>query len=149
MHEGKEGTTADILLVEDNQGEVRLVVETFKEGKIEHEMHVAHDGEEAINFLLKNGKYKDAPRPDVIILDINLPKKSGFEVLKVVRNTQGIQDVPVVILTASGSEQDVIRSKELDVNKYIVKPIDYDRFIVAIQAIESFMLTIIKQKKGE
>src|SRR5438094_3876380 len=144
MNEETYGVPIDILLVEDNPGDVRLTVEALKEGKVLNTLSVARDGVEALAFLRKAGKHGDAPRPDLILLDLNLPKKDGREVLAEIKADESLKRIPVVVLTTSQAEQDIIRSYSLYANCYITKPVDLDQFITVLQSIEDFWLTIVK-----
>lgn len=131
----------NILLIEDNPGDVRLTQEAFKEGRIEINMEVAMDGVEAIKFLRKESSYKDKFTPDLILLDLNLPKKDGREVLREIKSDDFLKRIPVVILTTSNAEVDIVKSYNLHVNCYINKPVDFDKFFDIIQKIEDFWLT--------
>lgn len=133
----------EILLVEDNPGDVRLTKEALREGKVYSNLHWAKDGVEALEFLRREGKYADAPRPDIILLDLNLPKKDGREVLESIKNDERFKQIPVVILTTSEAEEDVLRSYQLHANCYITKPVDLDKFIVVVQSIDRFWLTVV------
>ncbi|MFT4759931.1 MAG: chemotaxis family two-component system response regulator Rcp1 [Paraglaciecola sp.] len=132
----------NILLIEDNPGDVRLTQEAFKEGKIDIKMEVVMDGVEAIKFLRKEDSYVDKFTPDLILLDLNLPKRDGREVLKEIKADNFLKRIPVVILTTSNAEQDILKSYNLHVNCYINKPVDFDKFFDIIQKIEDFWLTI-------
>jgi CheY-like chemotaxis protein len=134
----------DILLVEDNPGDVRLTREALKEGKVLNNLYVAQDGVEAIAFLKREGKYAGAIRPDIILLDLNLPKKDGHEVLADVKSDPDLRRIPVVILTTSKAEEDVLQSYNLHANCFITKPVDLDQFINVVQAVEDFWFTIVK-----
>lgn len=134
----------EILLVEDNPGDVRLTMEVFKEAKIHNNLHVAVDGIEAMTFLRRGGKYSKASRPDLILLDLNLPKKDGREVLAEIKNDPLLRSIPVVVLTTSKAEEDILKSYDLHVNCYITKPVDLDQFIEVVKGIEDFWLTIVK-----
>jgi len=134
----------EILLVEDNPGDIRLTKEAFKIGKINNNMHVTMDGEEAMDFLNRRGSHTDAPRPDIILLDLNLPKKDGREVLKEIKSDENLKSIPVVILTTSSSEEDILRTYDLHANCYITKPVDLDKFLAIVQMIEDFWLTVVK-----
>lgn len=134
----------EILLVEDNPGDVRLTKEAFKIGKIQNNMHVVYDGEEAMDFLYRRGSHADAPRPDIILLDLNLPKKDGREVLKEIKSDDSLKSIPVVVLTTSSAEEDIIRTYDLHANCYITKPVDLDKFLAIVQMIEDFWLTVVK-----
>lgn len=134
----------EILLVEDNPGDVRLTQEALKESKILNNLYVARDGLEAMAFLHKDGKYAEAVRPDVILLDINLPRMNGLEVLAAIKADETLKRIPVVILTTSESEQDILNSYNLHANCYIAKPVHLEQFIKVVQSIEDFWLTIVK-----
>ena len=136
----KKSRPVNILLIEDNPGDVRLAQEAFKEGNINVNLDVVMDGMEAINFLRKSGKYEDSLTPDLVLLDLNLPKKDGREVLSDIKADPSLRSIPVVILTTSNSEQDILNSYNLHVNCYINKPVDFDRFFDIIQKIEDFWL---------
>ena len=134
----------EILLVEDNPGDVRLIKEVFKDAKIFNSMHVAYDGEAAMDILRKEGQYSDAANPDLILLDLNLPKKDGREVLKEIKNDENLKCIPVVILTTSNAEEDLIETYKMNANCYITKPVDLDQFINVVKSIENFWLSIVK-----
>jgi len=131
----------NILLIEDNPGDVRLTQEAFKEGRLTTKMEVAMDGVEAIKHLRKQTPYEEVPTPDLILLDLNLPKKDGREVLEEIKADPDLRRIPVVILTTSNAEQDIMKSYNLHVNCYINKPVDFDKFFDIIQKIEDFWLT--------
>lgn len=135
---------AKILLVEDNPGDVRLTMEALKEGKILNEISVAEDGVEAIAYLRRTGKYLQAPRPDLILLDLNLPKKDGREVLEEIKGDADLKKIPVVVLTTSAAERDILHAYDLHANCYITKPVVLEQFIRVVQSIEDFWLTIVK-----
>jgi two-component system, chemotaxis family, response regulator Rcp1 len=140
----KEGCRPiEILMVEDNPGDVRLTVEALKEGKVRNNFHTVEDGVEAMAFLRRQGAYTDAPRPDLVLLDLNLPKKNGREVLAEIKEDPELRRIPVVILTASEAEQDVVKSYNLHANCYITKPVDLDQFLEVVQSIENFWLTVV------
>ncbi|MDY6958899.1 MAG: response regulator [Halobacteriota archaeon] len=134
----------EILLVEDNPGDVRLTQEAFKEGKLKNNLYVAKDGVEAIEFLRHQGEYSDSPRPDLILLDLNMPRKSGKEVLEEVKADEELRRIPVVILTTSKAEEDIFRSYDLHANCFITKPVDMDQFIDVVKFIESFWFTVVR-----
>ena len=134
----------EILLVEDSPGDVRLTIEALKEGKILNNLSLAKDGVEALAFLRKEGKYTDATRPDLILLDLNLPKKNGQEVLAEIKNDITLKSIPVVILTISKMEEDILKTYENHANCYIVKPVDLDQFLGVVKSIEDFWLSIVK-----
>ena len=134
----------EILLVEDNPGDIRLTVEALKEAKVRNNLAVAKDGMEAMAFLHREGKYADAPRPDLILLDLNLPKKDGHEVLAEIKAEEDLRFIPVVVLTSSEAEQDILKVYGLSANCYITKPVDLGQFITVIKSIEDFWLQIVK-----
>lgn len=138
------GRPVEILLVEDNPGDVRLTREAFREGKIRNNLYVTVDGAEGLAFLRREGKYADAARPDIILLDLNLPKKNGIEVLAEIKSNDDLKRIPVVVLTTSVAEQDIFRSYDYHANCYIVKPVDLEQFLRVIQTIEDFWVTIVK-----
>lgn len=134
----------DILLVEDNPGDVRLTREALSEGKFWHNLYVVEDGEAAMAFVHQEGKYADAPRPDLILLDLNLPRLDGREVLVLLKSDENLKRIPVVILTTSQAEEDILRAYNLSANCYITKPVDFDQFIKVVRAVEEFWLTVVK-----
>jgi len=138
----------EILLVEDNPGDARLTQEAFKDGKVKNNLQVVSDGEEALNYLFNRGNYKDALRPDLIILDLNLPKKNGQEVLSEIKEDDNLKTIPVIILTTSKSEEDILRSYKLHANCYLTKPIDLKNFFDVVKSIEGFWLTLVKLPKS-
>lgn len=138
------GRAAEFLLVEDNPGDVRLTCEALTESKVKNNLSIVGDGLEAMAFLRREGKYADAPRPDVILLDLNLPKKNGLEVLEEIKADPSLKRIPVVIVTSSEAEQDVLKTYDLHVNCYVNKPVDLEQFIKVVQSIETFWLTIVK-----
>lgn len=135
---------ADILLVEDNPGDVRLTREAFEESRITNDLHVVTDGVEALEFLRQTGEYKDAPRPDIILLDLNLPRMNGDELLETI-GAEGpdLSRIPVIILTSSKAEEDIVRSYDLNANAYMTKPIDPATFIETIQTFKEFWLEVV------
>ena len=135
-------TPVEILLVEDNPGDERLTREVLKEGKVYSNLHWVRDGVEALEFLRQRGKHAAAPRPDIILLDLNLPKKDGREVLEEIKTDESLRRIPVVVLTTSKTEEDVIRSYNLHANCYVTKPVDLDKFIVVVKSIDVFWLTV-------
>ena len=137
-----------ILLVEDNPGDVRLTQEVFKEAKMGNRLLVVYDGEEALSFLKKTGKYANAPRPDLVLLDLNLPKRNGLEVLAEIKADENLRRIPVVMLTMSKNEQDILKSYDLHANCFITKPVDLDQFLSVVRAIEDFWLTVVKLPKS-
>ncbi len=134
-------STITILLIEDNPGDVRLTQEAFKEGRKNVNLDVVMDGVEAINYLYKKGEYQDKKSPDLILLDLNLPKMDGREVLEKVKNDDNLRRIPIIVLTTSDADQDILKSYNLHVNCYLNKPVDFDKFFDIIQKIEDFWLT--------
>ena len=149
MKSEKTGRPIEILLVEDNPGDARLVKEALKDGKVLNELHVVSDGVEALDFLRRRGRYADAVRPDLILLDLNLPKKSGHEVLAEIKDDPDLKRIPVVVLTVSKAEEDIMITYNLHGNCFITKPIDFDQFVNVVKAIEDFWLTIVKLPPDE
>lgn len=138
------GQPIEILMVEDNPSDVRLTKEAFKDAKVRNRMHVAVDGEDAMGFLRRAGRHSEAPRPDLILLDLNLPKKNGREVLAEIKADSDLKRIPVVILTTSDDEKDIMAAYDLHVNAYVRKPVDLDQFIKIVEAVEDFWLTVVK-----
>jgi CheY-like chemotaxis protein len=136
--------TIDILLVEDNPGDVDLVKEAMSEGKLCNTLHVAGDGLQAMKFLRRQADFSGAPSPDLILLDLNLPKKSGREVLREIKNDPDLQTIPVVILTSSKDKEDICRSYALHANCYVAKPVSLDQFLKVVNSIENFWLNVAK-----
>jgi CheY-like chemotaxis protein len=134
----------EILLVEDNPGDIRLTQEALRDGKIRNEISVVPDGVEALAYLRKEGPYEKSIRPDLIFLDLNLPKKSGLEVLREIKADENLRRIPVVVLTTSRAEIDVAKSYDLHANAYVVKPVDLDQFVAVIKMIEDFWLEIVR-----
>ena len=134
----------EILLVEDNEGDARLAREAMLESKMRNTLHHVSDGEEAMEFLRRVGKYADAPRPSLILLDLNLPKKDGREVLAEIKSDDELKHIPVVVLTQSSAEEDVLASYDLHANCYITKPVDFAQFIRVVRDIEDFWLSVVK-----
>ena len=145
----RAGAPVEILLVEDNPADVRLTQEALKEGKVYNNLHWAKDGVEALEFLHRQGRYADAPRPDIILLDLNLPKKDGREVLSEIKRDEELKRIPVVILTTSKAEEDVLKSYNLHANCYVTKPVDLDQFIVVVKSIDMFWLTVVTLPNGK
>jgi len=143
-----EGKPIDILMVEDSEGDARLAREAMRDSKIKNTLHHVRDGDEAMAFLRHTGRFADAPRPDLVLLDLNLPRKSGQEVLEEIKTDPDLKRIPVVILTVSSEEADILRSYNLHANCYIIKPTDLTQFMTVIKSIEDFWLTIVKLPKG-
>ena len=133
----------EILMVEDNPGDVRLTREALKDHKVWNELHVVEDGVAALDFLYQRPPYQQAPRPDLMLLDLNLPRKDGREVLTAVKSDDRLKTIPVVILTTSQAEEDVVRAYKLNANCYVTKPVDFEQFTRIVQAIEHFWLTVV------
>ena len=133
-----------ILLVEDNPGDVRLTVEALHGAKVANELHVVGDGEEAIDFLRQRGRHEDAPRPDIVLLDLNLPRLDGRDVLADIKADDDLATIPIIVLTSSSAEEDISRSYELHANCYISKPVDFTQFIDAVRSLESFWFKIVR-----
>ncbi len=143
MHNRTEDSPpVEILLVEDNVGDFRLTQEALREGKVYNNLHWVKDGLDALDFLRRRGTHALAPRPDLILLDLNLPKKDGREVLAEIKADHELQTIPVVVLTTSQAEEDILRSYHLHANCYVTKPVDLDKFIHVVQSIDRFWLTI-------
>jgi chemotaxis family two-component system response regulator Rcp1 len=139
----------EILLVEDNPGDVLLTEEALQEGKISNRLHVVGDGAEALEFLRNEGKHRDAPVPDLVLLDLNLPKMSGSEVLATMKEDPRLRRIPVVVLTTSKAEEDVCRSYDLHANCYVTKPVDFDRFATVIRSVEEFWISIVRLPRAD
>ncbi|MGD1001424.1 MAG: response regulator [Candidatus Brocadiia bacterium] len=140
---GQGGRPIEILLVEDSLADVGLTVEAFKDAKIYNRMSVVEDGVEAMAFLRREGRYAGAPRPDLILLDLNLPRKDGRQVLKEIKDEPPLRNIPVVVLTTSKGEEDVLRAYDLHANCYVKKPVDFNRFMDVVKSIETFWLTVV------
>ncbi|WP_241384085.1 response regulator [Rhodococcus sp. CH91] len=138
------GRPIDVLLVEDDPGDELMTREAFEDNKIGNTLHVVRDGEEALDFLYKRGAHKDAPRPDLILLDLNLPKYDGRQVLEHVKSDNDLTDIPVVVLTTSAAEEDILRSYKLHANAYVTKPVDLDQFIRAVRQIDEFFVQVVR-----
>jgi two-component system, chemotaxis family, response regulator Rcp1 len=139
-----ENRPIDILLVEDNPGDVRLTREALKDAKVLNEIHVARDGVEAMQFVHHEGSFKNAPMPDLILLDLNLPRKDGREVLADIKQNPKLCHIPVVVLTTSKADEDIVKTYNLHANAYITKPVDLNRFVEIIHTLEEFWFTIVK-----
>ena len=148
-NQGDSGEPADILLVEDNPGDVRLTQEAFKEGQITNTLHVVTDGVEALDFLYQRGEHADAPRPDIILLDLNLPRKNGDEVLEEINDDPERSRIPVIILTSSEAEEDIIKSYDHCANAYLTKPVGPEEFIDVVRSFKSFWLSVVRLPPNE
>ena len=141
---GTPGTPIQVLLVEDNPGDVRLTQEALRDAKVRNDLHTVPDGVEALAFLRHQGRYATVPTPDVILLDLNLPKMGGQEVLQEIKQDERLQHIPVVILTTSQAEQDIVQSYRLRANAYVTKPVDLEQFLKVVRSIEHFWLEIVR-----
>lgn len=144
MNSTTDSGPIEILLVEDNPGDVRLTIEALKEGRFANRINVAVDGFEAMAFLRREGKYANASRPDLILLDLNLPKKNGREVLADIKADSDLKRIPVVVLTSSQAEKDIVATYNLHANCYITKPVDFEQFICVVRSIEDFWFAVVK-----
>ncbi len=144
MDEENYGIPIEILLVEDNKGDIRLTMEALKESKVHNHISLAYDGAEALQFLRREGKFNNSPCPDIVLLDLNLPKKTGIEVLTEIKNDHDLTHIPVVILTSSKDEEDILKTYTHHASAYVTKPVDFDKFLKVIRGIEDFWLNIVK-----
>lgn len=134
----------EVLLVEDDPGDELMTREAFEDNKIRNTLHVVRDGQEALDFLYRRGEYVDAPRPDLVLLDLNLPKYDGRQVLEQLKGDPELSLIPVVVLTTSSAEEDILRSYKLHANAYVTKPVDLDQFIAAVRQIDEFFVTVVR-----
>jgi CheY-like chemotaxis protein len=134
----------DILLVEDDPGDELITREAFEHNKLSNRLHVAHDGEEGLDYLYQRGRFENVPRPDLILLDLNLPKYDGRQLLERVKSDPDLARIPIVVLTTSSAEEDILRSYELHANAYVTKPVDLDQFISAVRQIDEFFLQVVR-----
>jgi CheY-like chemotaxis protein len=134
----------DVLLVEDDDGDILMIREAFEHGRVRNRLHVVNDGERALRFLRREGEYADAPRPSLVLLDLNLPRRDGSEVLAELKGDPDLMVIPVVVLTTSEAEEDILRSYRLHANAYVTKPVDYDRFVEAVRHIDDFFVTVAR-----
>lgn len=144
MQVANESKPIDILLVEDNPGDMRLTEEALKDGKVQNRLYKVENGLEAMSFLRQEGKYEGVARPDLILLDLNLPLKDGREVLEEIKSDQELKLIPVIVLTTSSAESDILKTYDLHANAYITKPVDLDQFIKVVGTIEEFWLSVVK-----
>ena len=142
-----EGRAIDILLVEDDPGDELITREAFEHNKLKNRLHVAHDGEEGLNYLYRRGEFADAPRPDLILLDLNLPKYDGRQLLEKIKSDPDLAGIPVVVLTTSSAEEDIIKSYKLHANAYVTKPVDLDQFMKAVRQIDEFFVQVVRLPK--
>lgn len=148
MIEERHSNSIEILLVEDSPGDQRLTREALKEGKINNNLYIVEDGEEALAFLRKEGPFSTVPRPDLILLDLNLPKMNGQEVLEIIKRDEKLKRIPVVILTTSQADEDILKAYNLNANCYITKPVDFDQFSHVVKKIQEFWFTIVRLPEG-
>jgi len=134
----------EVLLVEDDPGDVLMTQEAFEEHKVRNKLNVVQDGEEALAYLRREGKYADSPRPDLVLLDLNLPRVDGREVLQVIKEDPDLRRIPVVVLTTSQADEDIMRSYSLHANAYVTKPVDFDSFIAVVRQIDEFFVSVVK-----
>jgi CheY-like chemotaxis protein len=146
--ESGDWSPIEILLVEDNPGDVELTREALEAAKVSNRLHVVDDGADAVDFLFQRGRFADAPRPDIILLDLNLPKKDGRQVLSEIKACSNLAQIPVVVLTTSQAEEDILRAYQLHANCYVAKPVDFHQFLHIISTIEEFWLTVVKLPKS-
>jgi len=139
-----EREPVEILLAEDNPGDVKLTRKALKKGRLANNLHVVNDGVETLQFLRGEGPYRETPRPDLVLLDLNMPRKDGREVLEEIKQSEDLKRIPVVVLTSSKAEEDVIRSYERHANAYLTKPVDFDGFIDVVGTLEEFWLQVVK-----
>jgi CheY-like chemotaxis protein len=144
MTQSLPGRQIEVLLVEDDPGDVLMTKEAFEDYKLSNQLHVVTDGVEAMEFLRGTGEHTDAPRPDLVLLDLNLPRMDGREVLQAIKSDPELASIPVVILTTSEAEEDVLRSYSLHANAYVTKPVDFERFIQVVRQIDEFFITVVR-----
>jgi CheY-like chemotaxis protein len=138
----------DVLLIEDDPGDELITREAFEHNKISNTLHVAHDGQEGLDFLYRREPYADAPRPDLILLDLNLPKYDGRQLLETIKSDPALNHIPVVVLTTSSAEEDILRSYKLHANAYVTKPVDLDQFMNAVRQIDEFFVQVVRLPQG-
>jgi CheY-like chemotaxis protein len=143
-----EGRAIDILLVEDDPGDELITREAFEHNKLQNRLHVAHDGEEGLDYLYRRGQFADAPRPDLILLDLNLPKYDGRQLLEKIKSDPDLARIPVVVLTTSSAEEDILKSYKLHANAYVTKPVDLDQFMKAVRQIDEFFVQVVRLPSG-
>ena len=144
MTQSLSGRAIEVLLVEDDPGDVLMTKEAFEDYKLQNTLHVVNDGAEAMDFLRRQGEHADAPRPDLVLLDLNLPRMDGREVLQAIKSDPELASIPVVVLTTSEAEEDVLRSYSLHANAYVTKPVDFERFIQVVRQIDDFFVTVVR-----
>jgi CheY-like chemotaxis protein len=144
MTQSVSGRAIEVLLVEDDPGDVLMTKEAFEDYKLQNTLHVVNDGAEAMDFLRRQGEHTQAPRPDLVLLDLNLPRMDGREVLQAIKSDPELASIPVVVLTTSEAEEDVLRSYSLHANAYVTKPVDFERFIQVVRQIDDFFVTVVR-----
>ena len=144
MTQSQPGRVIEVLLVEDDPGDVLMTKEAFEDYKVVNQLHVVNDGTEAMAFLRREGEHAEKPRPDLVLLDLNLPRMDGREVLEAIKSDPDLASIPVVVLTTSEAEEDVLRSYSLHANAYVTKPVDFDRFIQVVRQIDDFFVTVVR-----
>jgi CheY-like chemotaxis protein len=149
MSDNDDGRAVEVLLIEDNPGDVRLTQEALKEAKVHNNLSVVNDGLDAMSFLRREGRFAQAPRPDLVLLDLNMPRKDGREVLAEVKADPDLRRIPVVVLTTSKAEEDILRSYDLHANSYVTKPVDFEQFMKVVRSIEEFWLSVVKFPDGQ
>jgi CheY-like chemotaxis protein len=138
------GRAVDVLLIEDDPGDELITREAFEHNKIANTLHVARDGQEGLDYLYRRGAYQDAQRPDLILLDLNLPKYNGRQLLEMIKSDADLCDIPIVVLTTSAAEEDILRSYQLHANAYVTKPVDLDQFMSAVRQIDEFFVQVVQ-----
>lgn len=144
MNVARSSKVIDVLLVEDDPGDVLMTREAFEDNKVVNRLQVVSDGVSALTFLRKEGEFADAPTPDLVLLDLNLPRMDGREVLEAMKSDEQLRSIPVVVLTTSEAEEDVVRSYSLHANAYVTKPVDFDRFIEVVRQIDEFFVEVVR-----
>ncbi|WP_445169423.1 response regulator [Mycolicibacterium sp. Dal123E01] len=143
------GRAIDVLLVEDDPGDELITREAFEHNKLKNNLHVVHDGEEGLDYLYRRGQFANAPRPDLILLDLNLPKYDGRQLLEMIKSDEDLSTIPVVVLTTSSAEEDILRSYKLHANAYVTKPVDLDQFMSAVRQIDEFFVQVVRLPGGQ
>jgi CheY-like chemotaxis protein len=138
------GQPVEVLLAEDNPGDARLTEKAFEQGNILNNLHIVEDGVEAMKFLRQEGEYREKPRPDLVLLDLNMPKKDGWDVLEEIKESSDLTRIPVIVLTSSEAEEDIVKSYELQANAYLTKPVDFQGFLEIVNGFEEFWLSVVK-----
>jgi CheY-like chemotaxis protein len=144
----ENGRAIDVLLIEDDPGDELITREAFEHNKLNNTLNVVHDGEEGLDYLYRRGQFADAPRPDLILLDLNLPKYDGRQLLEMIKSDDNLCHIPVVVLTTSSAEEDILRSYKLHANAYVTKPVDLDQFMSAVRQIDEFFVQVVRLPNG-